>query len=257
MKPTLKIKSGSALLWLLSFGVLFGSSSCFNILEIIELKKDGSGEYKMEVDMGEMMNMMNMFSGMADSTAISENKEVVSLDSLISFSSMEDSIKRKWQYPDVTSKGMMRMVMDTENSMMTVTFSLAFNDIVEVNKFNVDMNTGFSAFDSPLNPGEDGGTDMIFMGGGLDHFAFKGGQFSRSNMASEEMEEENQEEADMMKMMLADAKYSVRYIMPGKVKKVEGLDYTIEEDHSTVTRTFNFAELIEQKVDFGVVINYK
>ena len=53
-------------------------TGCLHILEDVTVRKDGSGTYRMEIDMSELKGMMDMLEGMdmgGDSTAIAEDEE--------------------------------------------------------------------------------------------------------------------------------------------------------------------------------------
>jgi hypothetical protein len=126
-----------------------------------------------------------------------------------------------------------------------------------VNKFGVDMATGFSAFDTPLGS-DNGDAGDLFPGTASDQFSFKPGQLTRkadNNALGED--DVTEEELEMMKMMMGSASYTVEYVLPGKVKKVDGLNYTISEDGSTVSRAFNFLEMLEGKANLSTEISYK
>lgn len=238
--------------------VMVSSTSCIEILERIALKKDGSGEYLVKMDMSQMMTMIMSFSNFGDSTASEQDVALeYSMDTMIRFADMHDSIKQLWQHPEITKNGTIWLNMDGFSPSLIYTIALPFNSIDEVNKFSMDMSTGLSAFDTPLGS-DDGEANDMFLGSSEDQYAFKPGQLTRKASKNEGgMEDVAEEELEMMKMMMGDALYKVEYVLPGKVKKVNGLDYSISEDGSTVTRSFNFLELLDGKTDMGLEINYK
>jgi hypothetical protein len=246
------------LLPVLGLVVMISSTSCIEIFERLALKKDGSGEYLIEMNMGQMMGMIMAFANVADSTGTVEDLSgEYSMDSTMRFADMPDSIKQRWQYPEITKNGSIWLSMDGSSSTMLFTLALPFKNIDDVNKFGVDMATGFSAFDTPLGS-DDGDAGDLFPGTASDQFSFKPGQLTRK--ASENslgQDELTEEDLEMMKMMLGSATYRVEYVLPGKVKKVDGLNYSISEDGSTVSRTFNFLEMLEEKTNLSTEISYK
>ena len=246
------------LLPVLGLMVMVSSTSCIEILERISLKKDGSGEYLVRMDMSQMMSMIMAFSNISDSTETEVSaSEDYNMDSVIRFADMPDSIKRQWKYPEVTKNGTVWLTMNEDLQHMEFTIGLPFNSLSEVNKFSMDMSTGLSAFDTPLGSGDAESNDL-FLGAAEDQFAFKPGQLTRKASKNEAGTEDlDEEEMEMMKMMMGTASYKVEYVLPGKVKKVSGLNYSISEDGSTVTRSFDFIEILDGKADMGVEVSYK
>jgi|GEM_PF-861109 len=246
------------LLPVLGLMVMVSSTSCIEILERIALKKDGSGEYLVTMDMSQMMGMIMSFSSFSDSTGTAEDMAgEYNLDTTLRFADMPDSIKQFWKYPEITKNGTIWLSMDGNTQQMVYTLGLSFGSIDEVNKFSMDMATGLSAFDTPLASGG-GDADNMLLGGSEDQYSFKPGQLTRKANSNELGKEElADEEMEMMKMMMSDASYKVEYVLPGKVKKVSGLNYTISDDGSTVTRSFNFLELLDEQADMGVEVRYK
>lgn len=245
-----------SLWWLPAIFALFSFSSCIDILEVIRLNKDGSGTYTLRMDMGEMMNLFKAFGSMEDTTegGLQEFAET-RMDTILPFSAMPDSIKSRWQFPSVTQKGVMSMQLDAEQSVMLMEFRLPFGKINEVDQFGTDMNTAFDAVDSPF--GNSSGDDAVMPFGAPDEFRFKPGRLERIAVPMDGLEDIEEEELSMMKMMMVDASYTVEYHLPGQVKKVEGLNYTISEDGSMVSRQLGFVNMLENQSNLGVVIQYK
>ena len=117
------------------------------------------------------------------------------------------------------------------------------------------MGSGMNALSSPLSGTSEESNDMFFASG-KKQFSYKAGELTRKKVPFNLGDEED-EDMEMVKMMMGDASYTVEYILPGKVKKVNGLNYNISEDGHTVTRTVNFLDMMDQKADLGVSIQYK
>jgi hypothetical protein len=243
-------------LWVIGLTIVVSSSSCFEILERITLKKDGSGEYLMQLEMGQMLSMLMAFGDLSDSSADGmSGMSEVKMDTTILFSMMPDSIKQSWQNPSITKNGVIAMVMDGDNSILTFNISLPFSNVTDIDAFGADMGSGFGALNSPVS-GEDDNTNEMFFAAGKKQFSYKAGELTRKKVPFNLGDEED-EDMEMVKMMMGDASYTVEYILPGKVKKVNGLNYNISEDGHKVTRSVNFLDIMDQKADLGVSIQYK
>lgn len=259
MVTTLSRGLSLASAWLIGLTLMLSTSSCFNILERIQVNKNGSGEYLLELDMGEMIGMMKAFSGGSeDEDGQSWTTEAnTRMDTLIRFADLPDSLSRTWKHPKVTARGLISMTMDMEASQMMLRISLPFNRVEEIDQFSQDMSSGLAAIDDPIgaSPGELG---SILPGLQAEQFSFKPKLLSRKPIDwSEAQAELSQEERDMAQMVLGNATYTVEYILPGKVKKVEGLGYIISDDGKTVKGQFRLGDLMEGKADLGLKIPYK
>jgi hypothetical protein len=246
--------------WLVGLTLLLSTTSCFDILERLQVNKDGSGEYLLEIDMSEMIGMIKAFSGGSEGEdgEAWNPEEPTRMDTLIRFADMPDSLSRTWKYPQVTARGLIGMSMDMEASQMMLRIRLPFNRVEEINQFGHDMGSGLAALDDPIGASSPGELSSILPGMESDQFSFKPKQLSRKPIDwSQAQAELSQEERDMANMVLGNANYTVEYILPGKVKKVEGLGYAISEDGKTVRGQFRLGDLMQGKADLGLNIPYK
>ena len=252
--------------------IMVSASGCFNIIEKLQLNKDGSGEWEMTIDMSGMMSFMSMMAEEGDDWENQSENEVVKL------SDLPDSLMAKLEYPEISKNGSISFTVDTDKEIMEMGWKLSFNSVNDIHKFMADSEVAQDALeggsfledlaggdeeeydDEYEDEEEDGGG--FFGGGDAEPYLFwKSGELSR--VPSESMdftdmmgdEEGDEESIDMMKMFFSDAKYTIEYTLPGKIKKVSDPSYTVKG--KVVSKDIDFLDMIEGKEDGSIKIKYK
>lgn len=250
--------------------IMVSASGCFNIIEKLQLNKDGSGEWELTIDMSGMMSFMSMMAEEGyDSEGQSEN-EVIKLRDL------PDSLMAKLEYPEISKNGSVSFTADTEKEIMEMGWKLSFNSVSDIPKFMADSEIAQDAmeggsfledmtaddeeeYDDEYEEEEDEGG---FFGGDTEPYLFwKSGELSR--VPSESMnfsymmgeEDGDDESMEMMKMFFSDATYTVEYTLPGKIMKVSDPSYTVKG--KVVSKDLDFLDMIEGKEDGSINIKYK
>ncbi len=237
--------------------VLTGSS-CFNILETIRLNKDGSGTYTVDMDLSEAMEMVVQFAGAFEDQEESEDFMNEVMDTVISFAQAPDSAKTGWEYPEVTSRASMQVTMDAPAESMRMQIMLPFNTVEEIDQFGADLaRTEDLGMAGALgeNAGSAGKPVLL---SAPDQFGFSKGTLSRKRVDGAALfgGEEGDEDIEMMKLFLGGATYTVRYELPGKVKKVTGEAFEQPDKH-TVVMERDITDLLDNKTDLAVEIRFK
>jgi hypothetical protein len=238
-------------------------TSCFDILEEIELNKDGSGVYKMTMDMGEMLS--SPFMRMALEEQMKENGELdaseMKMDSVINYLESPNAGELTAAERAVIAKLDARMSMDMEAGEGGFFMVLPFDNVEEINI----LQEGLEKLDEEdgEEAAEDGGNPFagMFGGGGMQpsdsRFRLQKRTLIREVTVGElpfdDMEDES---LDMVKMMFEGATMTTIYRLPGKVKSttIEGA----EVDGKTVTVSYDLVELFEGQIpDTGGEIKFK
>ena len=236
-------------------------TSCFDILEEIELNKDGSGVYKMTVDMGEMLS--SPFMKMALEEQMKESGEIdeseMKMDSVINYL---DSPKAGDLTPAeraVIAKLDARLQMDMDAGAGGMYMILPFDNVQEINTLQEglakleDEEAGAEGSDNPF-AGMFGGGNMQpsesrFR---LDKRTLIR-QVSMGDLPFGDMEEESM---DMVKMMFDGATMTTIYRLPGKVKKTT-IDGAVVSDN-IVTVSYDLIEIFDGEIpDTGGEIKFK
>lgn len=189
----------------------FTLTGCFELLEEVHYRKDGSGTYKFTMDMSQMKAMLEMAMS-ADTTGS------VNLDTL---SAMPREMSKKLQgMPGITN---IKEINDMENFVFGVEYE--FKDIEALNN---------ATMASSIDPELGKAAERVFTGSKKS--------FERLNskaMASaldEAMGAAGEgEEAEMAMMFLKDVSFTFVYNFDRKVKKVSNSLAKISDDKKSVT----------------------
>jgi hypothetical protein len=218
-------------------------SSCLHILEEATFRNNGSGSYKMTLDMSEMKGMMDMMKGMGGDQGASQETDSTNMSDGGDFTPPAETTAEEAnpmgglgeQLSGVASslKGIPGLSNITEiNDTSTFMFGYSF-DFADVAALNRALKIiGKEKYDSKNE----------------ETFKFNGKSFERlstgdmgaeiTKALAEGGDEESEEggQADMMKMFLADMSYKQVYHFPDrKVKKSDNKFGAIGDDGHTLT----------------------
>ena len=235
-------------------------TSC-NFTEEITFNNDGSGEFVMSYDMGEVMKVLEEMSGEKKEK---EDKDKVKIDSVVYFKDMlvekADSIaqlpKEEQEQLKALESIVMKMKMDEDTGQFDFGFGSTFTSlenlpealekIEQVKKMNSKDNPQFSKMDeSAVSKSAESMFEYI-------DFAYDGNTFSRSLKKDYEKSPENIESLETEISQMGDSKemfekmsYTLVYNFPKKIKSVSNKNAQISEDGKTVTLKINFIEMIK------------
>jgi hypothetical protein len=241
--------------------VLVTGTSCFDILETIRLDKDGSGEYVLDLDMSEALQLLSGF--MAMDTSNSEMAQAMEevMDSTMRFADAPDSARMAWRYPEITARATMNVRLDGPAETLTMSVRLPFDRPEDIDRFGADLaNTDDLGLMDALSGGgsDDGQGGAPPMLSGEDQFRSAKGRITRRAVDASGLlggSDDDEESMDMMKMFLSGATYTVVYELPGKVNKVSADDVTVEGNRVTMER--DLLELMEGDTDLSIDIRYQ
>lgn len=237
-------------------------TSCFDILEEIELNKNGSGVYKMTVDMSDMLS--SPFMKMALEEQMKENGEMdasqMKMDSVINYLESPKAGDLTPAERAVIAKLDARLQMDMEAGEGGMYMVLPFDNIEEVNT----MQEGLAKLEDEEGAaatGEDNPFAGMFGGGSMQPSDSKFRLNKRTlirevtvgDLPFDDMEEESM---DMIKMMFDGATMTTIYRLPGKVKSttINGA----EVSGKTVSVSYDLVEMFEGEIpDTGGEIKFK
>jgi hypothetical protein len=223
-------------------------SGCLHILEEVTFQNNGSGTYKMTIDMSEMKNMMEMFKGMAEDSLGAEAPETPPMEDNgmgemgSQLSSVAQSLKG--------ISGITNVAEINDTSTFTFGYSFEFADVAALNKAMKIINK--EKYDSKVE----------------EVFRFKGKGFERlsSGDLGEEIKkalasgEEEAEEGslEMMKTFFADMTYKQVYHFPERrIKKSTNELSEVSDDGHTLTITLKPFDEEQQKKRLNVSTEVK
>lgn len=242
--------------------LLLGSSllfltSCFDIIEELELKRNGSGTYTMTTDLSGLMSdgfMKQALEEAMKSEGGDLNMNLMNMDSSFTFASSPEAASLSAADRKILEKVVVSMKGSEKEEVLKMGITVNFDSFDDMEKISTVMK-------KVGEKSEGGGPAAGLMGGGQfsdfsDMFSMKKKKlFSRSatKQPLEGLIEDDMKE--MMSMMLAGASYTTIYHMPGKVKKstIPGA----EVDGKTVTVEHAMLDVINQKVKIDGDIKFK
>jgi len=240
--------------------LLLGSSllfltSCFDIIEEMHLKKNGSGTYTITTDMSGMMSdgFMKQALEQAMETEGSElNMNLMDMDSSFTFASAPEAANLSAEDRKTLEKVVISIKGSEKEEVLQMDITVNFESFADMDKIGAAI--------KKVSEKTEGTGSGLFGGPQFSDFSNmfsmkKKKIFSRTakNQPLQGLVQDDMKE--MMSMMLAGASYKVIYHMPGKVKKSTIPDSEI--DGKTVTIEHPMLDVINQKVTVNGDIKFK
>jgi len=241
--------------WILLLVLAVSASSCINVIEEIFLKKDGSGQYVLKVDMSDLFNNPMFKSMMDESDGKSTTKGPFgqelgeTSDTTLNVYTMLQNEGQTVDNPDFWKRVNTRIKTDEEAGEMYMNFTLDFEELNEIAYF-------FENLEQVLP--SDGEGDMFGPGGiAPASLAYTLKKRTLTRVSTYEPAEENMDDEaeQMMKMFFAGATYKTIYHLPGKVKSADFADADV--DKKTVTVTVPLTEIMEGDPKLDGSITFK
>lgn len=238
----------------------FAASGCFEILEDVYVKADGSGDYVMTIDFSEMLSDPFMGEMMKQGMKEEMKVETLEIDSLMPIGEMSggglpptltDSER------DILDRTEMRMQLSESQGKAQIVIKFAYNEVAELNTFQgVFGKIGEEDTDNPAAGPMGGFMDGLQNGTSL--WSISGRTLTREvdpGDSAEMLEGMDEETMSMMKMMMADASFTTTYHLPGNVKKCTIPNATV--DGKNVVVSYGFLEILEDMPETGGMIKFK
>lgn len=222
--------------------------------EEITINKNGSGTYKLNVDMGGMISTMN---GMSQNDSIKEEPE--KLDSIVNFSDIleakKDSISQLSEADKAVINAIkdmkMRIQVDEEKGVMLMDFILDFKNISEIDDIKRKLEKA-----NQLQ--ENKGKEEVAIENHEIHYSYNKKKFTRSVVMKElSAEEQEQFEASQKQAntFLSGSKYKLIYNFPKKIQKVSYKDAQFSDNRKSLIIVVEMDSLTKnpQLLDFEVI----
>jgi hypothetical protein len=177
--------------------------SCIEVSEEISITKSGSGTYQNTVDVSQMKTLVESMK----SDSMKEAEGGVDSFHLGMVKSLKESSEKYNAVPGISN---VKFSSDQVNAKYTVSFQ--FDNVKALNK-------------------------ALSEGAGVDKYQWNKGKFVVKGSGFNPLGGDD-ENAEMMKMMLADAKYNLKITVPKKVKKVSNDKVNISGRTAELNTTF-------------------
>lgn len=243
-------------LLLLVTASLFFLTGCLEVLEDVYLNADGSGKYQVTMDMSELFSDP-MLKGIIDEAAKEEaNKaddEPLEMDSVMYFRDAPEFDQLSTADQALIKDVSIKMNASESKGEMIMKMEFPFKNLDDFAKMGAVM--------EKLDLGKDDNGAAGMLGGNM--FGTKGAQFvlnkrvlSRMPLPdASEILGDDKENLAMMKMFFQGATYTTVYHLPGKVKKTDIPNATV--DGKTVIVENNFLDILEGKAKVAGDIKFK
>ncbi|HIP49313.1 MAG TPA: hypothetical protein EYG92_10165 [Lutibacter sp.] len=240
--------------YLLILFISISFTSC-QFTEEITLNKNGSGQYKLNMDMSAMMGAM---SEMGENDSIKKEKEKI--DSTFYFKDIieqnKDSIaqlsKDQQEALEALKDLKMHIHLDEEKGEMLYDFILDFKNLSELDNIKSKVEKAQKLQDNKGDSEESIENHDIFYSYTKKHFTRK---VVMKDLTAEEQESYNAK-MEESKMFLGGSMYKLIYHFPKKIKNVNYKDAQFSSDHKTMTIEVAMDSLtknpmlLDLKVDF-------
>ncbi|MGL2988346.1 hypothetical protein ACSVH5_12220 [Flavobacterium sp. RSSA_27] len=241
----------------LILGMALLLTSC-TVTENIYIEADGSGKFNVDLDGSSLMAMMpkdslrtekNVDSIFTFKQLMEENK-----DSIVKLSIEEQQLFKKLE------NFSMRMQMNQEQKQFLFSLQTNFKNVSELQDAMVAITT-MSSLQNKLNK-----TNEFAAGVSADGFAnnnavvsysFKGNKFKRTaTLNTSKKVVQNEEAAEMNKMIFASSNYIIKYHFAKPVKKVSNAAAMFSEDRKTITIQYPFSEYMDAPEKMNIEVEF-
>ena len=209
---------------------LVSLTGCFDVIEEMHLKRNGSGKYTLTFDMSSLFSdpfMKSMLDEAMKEEGVAGNK--MEVDTVIYMKNAPDSVRRKLDRPDFLDKIVMRSTMSESKKKMVTSIELNFDSVEDIDYFYKNLDKIGAG--GPDGGGVPGPGLSSLASGGIYTYARK--KLTRESVAKPK--DEMNEEMEMMRMFLAEATHQAIYHLPGKVRKTTMANAEIDGNTVTVT----------------------
>jgi hypothetical protein len=233
-------------------------TGCLHIIEEATFRNNGSGSYKMTIDMGEVKGMMDMMKGMGGETPEGDSTAIVGEEPTIAPAADDNSMAQMGEQLSSVSaslkavQGITNVVEQNDTTNLQFGYSFDFQDVAALNRALRIINK--EKYDSK--------TEEIFKfnGKNFERLAVGdiGAELKKALAQGGEENEEAESGLEMMKMFFADMSYKQVYNFPDRiVKKSDNKIGEISSDKHTLTINLKPFDEEQQKQKVSVATKVK
>lgn len=251
---------------ILPLAFLFCLSSCVEINEDININKNGSGEYSMNMDMSKLLDIMQTYIGKEELDKQLPQKK---MDTSIMMKTLVDtSTTLSAEKKAVLREGQLHMKLNMDEKYFKTDMHFPFKNLNELQLLYTsvgDGSLGTGQLLKNLAPGKSDSSDNSQGGPDIGQFnsiyAFisKPGFISRTvnkekfNAMKESAQYGQMKQAGDMGM---EVPYTITIHLPKPAKKITNTFAKLSPDKKTVTIKYNLTEVLEHPEKFEYTIEY-
>ncbi len=250
--------------FILTVAIAFCFAGCLDINEKLDVKKDGSGQLTMDMDMSQMVEMLQTYMG-KDELA---KKGMDKMDTTILLKDVVDTLSSlSAEKKTLLRPGSVHIKLDMDAKVFTTHMVFPFSSQENLQKLYGAMSDG-SLGTAQLFKGLGGGDDATAGGGaspdinqfnGIYDFVSRDGLMTKHLNADKWKALQNDPQMAQIKQagqMGVEINYTTTILLPRPVKKVDNPLAKLSEDKKTVTIKFNLIDVFDHPEQFGYSIEY-
>ncbi|HTI11100.1 MAG TPA: hypothetical protein VL832_21160 [Puia sp.] len=249
--------------FILPFSLVFCLTGCLDIDENVEVKKDGSGQLSMDMDMSQMVEMLQTYMG-KDELA---KKGMEKMDTTIYMKDIVDTLSSlSAEKKALLRTGTVHIKMNLDEKVFKTHMQFPFSSLDNLQKLYVvmsDGSLGSTQLFKGLAPGGGqegaGASPDINQFNGIYDFSCKDGSMSKKlNQDKWKALTQDPQLAQMKQagQMGVEILYTTTIKFPRPIKKVDNPQAKLSEDKKTVTLKYNLVDVFDHPEQFGYSIEY-
>ena len=252
---------------------LFLLLGCYEVNEEVTIRNDGSGTYQMKMDMGGLLEMIQM---MASEDELKKEELNRAIDTTILFKDVIDSANNLTaQEKALMKNGKMRLQMDMKEKVFKADMDFPFKNYSELQQLMLGpaSSAGMSkAFENIFNPNSPARTDTASAGitdravdpgidqiGQIYDITVKDGFISKKinpEKLKQLMERPELAQLKEFKNSGLEINYSTSIKLPRPVKKVDNINLKLSEDKRTISIKYNLMDMLDNPEKYSWSISF-
>lgn len=254
-----KIESMKILKFILPLAVVFCFAGCLDINENVDVKKDGSGQLTMDMDMSQMIEMLQNYMGKEELA----KKGMQKMDTTIYMKDIVDTLSSlSAEKKSLLRPGKVHIKLDMDAKVFTTHMQFPFTSQENLQKLYIVMSDGSlgnAKLFGGLGGGDQAGSPDINQFNGIYDFTSKDGLMVKK--VNEEKWKALKEDPQMAQVKQAaqmgmEINYTTTIVLPRAVKTVDNPLAKLSEDKKTVVMKFNLIDVFENPKQFNYRIEY-
>jgi hypothetical protein len=253
--------------FILPLALAFSMAGCLDIEETVEVKKDGSGKFAMDMDMSQMIEMLQTYMG-KDEMA---KKGMEKMDTTIFMKDLVDTLSgMSADKKALLRPGSIHIKMDVDAKVFTTHMSFPYNNQADLQKLYSAMSDGSLGTTRLFNGLTPGGgnpaaTDSpspspdINQFNGMYDFTAKDGLMTKQlnpDKFKALQADPQMAQIKQASQMGVEINYTSTIVLPRPVKKVDNPLAKLSEDKRTVTIKYNLMDVFDHPEKFNYSIEY-
>jgi hypothetical protein len=253
-----KIESMKILKFILPLAVVFCFAGCLDINENVDVKKDGSGQLTMDMDMSQMIEMLQNYMGKEELA----KKGMQKMDTTIYMKDIVDTLSSlSAEKKSLLRPGKVHIKLDMDAKVFTTHMQFPFTSQENLQKLYIVMSDG-SLGNAKLFGGlggDQGGSPDINQFNGIYDFTSKDGLMAKKvNMEKWKALKDDPQMAQVKQaaQMGMEINYTTTIVLPRAIKNVDNPLAKLSEDKKTVVMKFNLIDVFDHPEQFNYRIEY-